>query len=330
MNRQIVLAVDSEPLRRGLEKVFLRLPALAGTNRVVSNSGMGCEAVACIGWSAVSELATKPEFAWLIASDIPYQRLPVTLSVLHSFLQQATSSAVGRQPQTHLSIPLGQLTWALNSASEAIRGGDAGSERRLRELQRFARIHWPGTFDVALHAVAQELSLGNAERTTEALKRIGLTATAAALHHSLRWLDGDEVGAALLEGITLLQQASVMPDALDEADLAELVGKDWWSPAQECLNTVIVEIRDLTDAGISLPSELLGYMRWLSDAVAGLEVICLKLAKTANEQADDMQEIIDWKTAGSLCQEVSDVVAWLRADAERVSRELENIQPSRG
>jgi hypothetical protein len=330
VNKQAALAVDSEPLREGLGRILPRLLGAEDGHYVVSDLDTEYEAVACIGWSAISDLATKPELAWLIAADVPYLRLPVTLSDLRSFIHVAAASADERQPRRDLTMPLGQFVWALDAASEVVRRSDTGTERRVRELQCFASKHWPGVFDFALQRVKSDLSAREWSKGAGILHGVARIAASATLHNGLRFLSDGEVGTALADGISLLQQASVASSALDQTDLADIVGKDWWSPARDRLDAVVAEIRDVTDAGISLPSELLDYVRRLSEALNGLATICSRLAKASGKGTGNLQRIVDWTRAGSLCREVSDAIAWLRSDAERVRRELGDVTPSRG
>jgi len=295
----------------------------------VALSGDGKPAV-LLGWSDLEALSRHPQYAWLSHEDAVFLRLPLTLTEIASTLTEVTHRGTPGAGWRQLRTPLGQMLWAVNAACAAVEQKKEEGICRLSELQRFVSRHWPVTFDAPLHSASQELSFGNAERAAEALQRIGLAATAAAVHHSLRWLDGGELGTALLEEVAIFQQASTTPDALDETDLASLVGRDWWSQARDRLSAAVAQIRDLTDAGISLPLELVEQARRLSEDLNALAAICSKLAKASGKVTGDLQGVVDWKVAGNLCQEVSDAVAWLRSDAQRVRRGLENPQPSRG
>jgi hypothetical protein len=261
---------------------------------------------------------------WLAEGKAPYLRLPVTLGGLRSFLGQVEDFAKTQESGRSPSTPLGLLLLAVDSAIRAANAGDESIQGRVRELQRFAQKYWPGVFDSALRGAEEHLSGGNRTDAAKVLRRVSREAPSAVLHHSVQWLDESEVRMALDEGISLLQAAAATPDALDEADLTGVVGRDWWSPALGALTASEAGIRGMVEGGVLLPADIVKSLRLLSKGVNGLAAVCSKLTSRGRQQSGGRRKMVDWKKVASLCQQVSDTSVFLRLDAERVRKALES------
>jgi len=320
----IILAVESEILERALTDALARFLALGDIRCVAIGSGQEHRAAGCVAWSGRSRLCTKPELTWLAETDAPHLRLPATLGGLRSFLGQVEAFAKTQESGRSPSTPLGLLLLAVDSAVRAADTGDESIQGRVRELQRFAQKHWPGVFDSALRGVEEHLSQGNLTDAAEVLSRVGREAPSAVFHHCVQWLDESEVRMDLEQGITLLQAATATPDALDEADLMAIVGRDWCSPALGAVRASEAGIREMVEGGVSLPADIVKSFRQLSKAVSGLAAACSKLTSRGKQQSGGRRKMVDWKKVASLCQQVSDTSVFLRLDAERVRKALES------
>lgn len=190
-----------------------------------------------IGWSSVSSMLLRPECAWLSLPYSEYVSLPASAASIAAAIESASTYSSDADFQKLLSPPA-QLLWALRELLDEASSDAARADRRVVELLKFCKTHWPGWFALPLNAISAKLHSESPDEIKHAISRlIRISADAIDLYS----VDGLCTDLAYmidaLLGVTRAAIGYYLSGHLDCTDLADLLNeREWWTAlAQQLL-----------------------------------------------------------------------------------------------